>query len=38
MEVVAVLGASNDPTRYAYKAMRMLEDYGHTPVPVHPRE
>ncbi len=38
MEVVAVLGASNDSSRYAYKAMKMLEEYGHTPVPVHPRE
>jgi predicted CoA-binding protein len=38
MEVVAVLGASNDSTRYAYKAMKMLEEYGHKAVPVHPRE
>ncbi len=38
MEVVAVLGASSDCTRYAYQAMQMLEEYGHTPIPVHPRE
>lgn len=38
MEVVAVIGASSDPNRYAYKAMEMLEDFGHQPVPVHPRE
>ena len=38
MEVVAVLGASSDPSRYAYKCMRMLEEYGHRPIPVHPRE
>ena len=38
MEVVAVLGASNDASRYAYKCMKMLEEYGHKPVPVHPRE
>lgn len=38
MEVVAVLGASNDQTRYAYKAMEMLAEYGHKAVPVHPRE
>lgn len=38
MEVVAVIGASSDPSRYAYKAMEMLEEYGHKPVPVHPRE
>jgi predicted CoA-binding protein len=38
MEVVAVLGASSDSSRYAYKAMKMLEEYGHKPIPVHPRE
>lgn len=38
MEVVAVLGASNDVSRYAYKCMKMLEEYGHKPIPVHPRE
>lgn len=38
MEVVAVIGASNDPSRYAYKAMVMLAEYGHKAVPVHPRE
>jgi uncharacterized protein len=38
MEVVAVIGASSDSSRYAYKAMEMLEEYGHKPIPVHPRE
>lgn len=38
MEVVAVLGASSDSDRYSYKAMQLLKEYGHTPVPVHPRE
>jgi predicted CoA-binding protein len=38
MEVVAVLGASSDSSRYAYKAMQMLERHGHQPIPVHPRE
>lgn len=38
MEVVAVLGASSDSSRYAYKAMQMLEQHGHCPIPVHPRE
>ena len=38
MEVVAVIGASSDSSRYAYKAMEMLTEYGHKPVPVHPRE
>lgn len=38
MEVVAVIGASSDTSRYAYKAMEMLESYGHKAIPVHPRE
>ncbi len=38
MEVVAVIGASSDPTRYSYKAMQLLKDSGHQPIPVHPRE
>jgi predicted CoA-binding protein len=38
MEVVAVIGASNDPSRYAFKAMEMLREYGHRAIPVHPRE
>jgi uncharacterized protein len=33
---VAVLGASNKPDRYSFKAVRMLRDKGHTPYPVHP--
>ena len=38
MEVVAVLGASSDETRYSYKAIQMLKEYGHRPIPIHPRE
>jgi len=38
MEVVAVLGASSDLTRYSYKAVQLLKEHGHTPVPIHPRE
>lgn len=38
MEVVAVLGASRDPNRYSYKAIEMLKDYGHRPLPIHPNE
>jgi predicted CoA-binding protein len=38
MEVVAVLGASSDTNRYSYKAIQMLKEYGHIPVPIHPRE
>src|SRR5437763_16059994 len=35
-ETVAILGASPKPERYAYKAFRMLRDYGHRPIPVNP--
>ena len=34
---VAVLGASDKPDRYSYKALMMLSEMGHTPLPVHPR-
>jgi len=33
---VAVIGASPKPDRYAYRAMEMLRDYGHRPIPVNP--
>ena len=33
---VAVLGASNKPDRYSYKAVMLLREKGHTPIPVHP--
>jgi predicted CoA-binding protein len=35
-ETVVVLGASPKPSRYAYRAMEMLREYGHHPVPVNP--
>ncbi len=35
---VAVLGASNDHTKYAYKAMHMLKAKGFCPIPVNPKE
>ncbi|MEC5129276.1 CoA-binding protein [Verrucomicrobiales bacterium BCK34] len=35
-ERVVILGASNRPDRYAYKAFATLRKYGHEPVPVHP--
>ncbi len=35
-ERVVILGASNRPDRYAYKAFTTLQRYGHEPVPVHP--
>lgn len=33
---VAVVGASNKPDRYSYKAVMLLRESGHTPYPVHP--
>jgi predicted CoA-binding protein len=33
---VAVIGASNKPQRYSYKAIQALLERGHTPYPVHP--
>jgi uncharacterized protein len=33
---VAVLGASNKPDRYSYKAVMLLRAKGHVPFPVHP--
>lgn len=35
---VAVLGATNDHTRYAYKSMRLLKVRGFNPIPVNPNE
>src|SRR4051812_17593278 len=35
-KVVAVLGASPKPHRYAYKAVKMLQQFGHRAVPVNP--
>jgi len=33
---VAVLGASPKPDRYAYQALRLLDDLGYQVVPIHP--
>ena len=35
-KTVAILGASPKPDRYAYRAFRMLRDYGHRPIPINP--
>lgn len=35
-EKVAILGASQNPERYSYKALKMLQEYGHKPFPVNP--
>ena len=37
METVAVLGASPKEDRYSNKAMKLLAEYGHTPIPVAPK-
>ncbi len=37
-ETVVVLGASSKPDRYSHKAMLLLQENGHTPIPVHPKE
>jgi predicted CoA-binding protein len=36
VETVAILGASPKPDRYAHKALQMLLEYGHRPLPVNP--
>ncbi len=33
---VVLLGASDKPERYAYRAFRLLREHGHEVVPVHP--
>ena len=37
MSVVAILGASDNPSRYAYQAMELLIDKGHQVRLVNPR-
>jgi len=33
---VAVLGASPNEERYSFKAVRLLKEHHHKPIPVHP--
>lgn len=35
---VAILGATNDHTKYAYKTQRLLKVRGYNPIPVNPNE
>ena len=35
-ETVAVLGASKNQLRYAYKAQKFLIEKGHTTIPINP--
>ncbi len=37
MENVAVIGASPKQERYSNKAIRLLDEYQHTPIPVAPK-
>lgn len=37
MENVAVIGASPKPDRYSNKAIRLLAEYHHNPIPVAPK-
>lgn len=32
----AILGASDNPERYSYRALKMLQENGHLVIPVHP--
>ena len=34
---VVVLGASNNPERYSYKALKLLLEHGYKTIPVHPQ-
>jgi len=34
---VAVLGASPKEDRYSFRAVRMLKEHDHRPIPVHPK-
>ena len=36
MENVVVIGASAKPERYSSKAIKMLSEYGHNPIPIAP--
>src|SRR4051812_6610447 len=35
-ERVVVIGASPKPQRYSHRAIAMLKQFGHTPIPVNP--
>lgn len=36
-QTVVVLGASAKPQRFSYKAVKLLKQYGHRIIPVHPK-
>lgn len=37
IQTVVVLGASAKPQRYSYKAVKLLLQYNHIVIPVHPK-
>ncbi|MCU7801381.1 MAG: CoA-binding protein [gamma proteobacterium symbiont of Lucinoma myriamae] len=37
IQTVVVLGASDKPHRYSYKAVKLLTKFGHNIIPIHPR-
>ena len=37
-QTVAILGASADPERYAFKAQRLLKEHGYRVIPVNAKE
>ncbi len=36
-ETVVILGASDKPDRYSYKAFKLLKEHGHQTILVHPK-
>ena len=37
-QTVAVLGASPNPERYSFKAIRLLKEHGHRVLPINPAQ
>lgn len=35
-EAVVIIGASNKPDRYSFKALKMLQEYGHEVILINP--
>jgi len=38
VKTIAMVGASNDPTKFSYGVLRVLHETGYDMVPVNPRE
>ena len=37
IQTVVVLGASDKPHRYSYQAVKLLQKFGHSIIPIHPK-